>query len=437
MRSFRALFSSRNCSRFMTLVAIGLNHNTASLAQRERFAFAPEKLLGALRDAQGDGLSEVAILSTCNRTEVYVFGEGGQDRLTEWLSRHHDLSIPELEACCYFYEGERAISHMMTVAGGLDSMVLGEPQILGQMKSAYSVANEAGTIGRYLHSAFHQIFSVAKRIRSETAIGENPVSVAYAAVTLSQQIFSDLSKGTALLLGAGETIELVARHLQVQNIKSLIIANRTLARASDLAEQFDAEAILLADIPDHLHRADIVITSTASQLPLLGKGAVESALKKRRHRPMFMVDIAVPRDIEPEVGELADVYLYSVDDLKEVIDEGMRSRQEAADKAKAIIRSGVEDYLSEQRALDSVATIRAYRQQAESIRDVELSKALKSLETGSDPQQVLSQLARGLTNKLLHHPTTRLKRAGKEGEHHILEITQELFDLDLDQDNKP
>ena len=420
----------------MSLIAIGINHNTASLSQRERLAFAPERLVPALREAQQFGLPEIAILSTCNRTELYGFSDGSDELLANWLADYQSISREDLEACCYMHQGEHAIHHMMTVAGGLDSMVLGEPQILGQMKSAYAVANEAGTIGSYLHSAFHQVFSIAKRIRTETAIGENPVSVAYAAVSLSQQIFSDLSKGTALLLGAGETIELVARHLSVQNIKNLIIANRTLTRASELASQFDAEAILLADIPEHLHRADIVITSTASQLPLLGKGAVESALKKRRHRPMFMVDIAVPRDIEPEVGELDDVYLYSVDDLKEVIDEGLRSRQDAADKAKSIIRQGVEQYLTEQRALDSVATIRAYRQQAESTRDVELAKALKSLESGGAPEQVLSQLARGLTNKLLHYPTARLKKAGQQGEHHILEATQELFDLEIDHYDK-
>jgi glutamyl-tRNA reductase len=262
------------------------------------------------------------------------------------------------------------------------------------------------------------------------------VSVAYAAVSLAQQIFSDLKQDTALLVGAGETIELVAQHLTQHGIGKLIVANRTLERANLLAEKFNAEAVLLADIPEHLYRADIVITSTASQLPLLGKGAVESALKKRRRKPMFMVDIAVPRDIEPEVGELADVYLYSVDDLREVIDEGLRSRQQAAEKASSIVADGVDQYLRDQRALDSVSTIRAYRQKAEEMRDQELNKALKALEAGAAPEQVLNQLARGLTNKLLHAPTTRLRKAGVTGDTHLLDFTHELFDLSLNDSDK-
>lgn len=418
----------------MTLLAFGINHNTASLEIRERVAFAPEQMREALLQAcDCPELEEIAILSTCNRTEVYAqLAENvaaSPDQVQSWLASYHQLERKDLDACHYWYRDGDAIGHMMKVASGLDSLVLGEPQILGQMKSAYSVACDAGTVGRSLHNAFHQVFGIAKRVRTETAIGENPVSVAYAAVALAQQIFSDLKRDTALLVGAGETIELVAQHLSQQGIGQVIVANRTLERASLLAEKFGAEAVLLADIPDHLHRADIVITSTASQLPLLGKGAVESALKKRRHKPMFMVDIAVPRDIEAEVGELDDVYLYSVDDLREVIDEGMRSRQQAAEKASSIVADGVEQYLREQRALDSVSTIRAYRQKAEELRDQELSKALKSLEAGTAPEQVLNQLARGLTNKLLHAPTARLKQAGASGDSHLLDLTHELFDL--------
>jgi glutamyl-tRNA reductase len=277
------------------------------------------------------------------------------------------------------------------------------------------------------------VFSIAKRIRTETAIGQNPVSVAYAAVNLAQQIFSDLKQNTALLVGAGETIELVARHLTEQKIGRLIVANRTLGRAHELAEKFSAEAILLADIPEHLHRADVVITSTASQLPLLGKGAGESALKARRHKPMFMVDIAVPRDIEPEVAELDDVYLYSVDDLREVIDENMRSRQEAAEQAHIIVAEGAQAYAQHIKARSSVSTIKAYRQKAETIRDVELQKALKLLESGVEPEAALQQLARGLTNKLMHAPTKRLKQAGAAGEDDLLEFSLQLFDL-LDSD---
>jgi glutamyl-tRNA reductase len=418
----------------MTLLAFGINHNTASLDFREQIAFAPEDVQTALRMAcHEEGLNEAVILSTCNRTELYVHGSLDLNRLIQWLVHFQNLDRAELDACHYSYAGEQAIEHMMRVAGGLDSMVLGEPQILGQMKSAYTVGCEAGTVGSYLHGAFHQVFSIAKRIRTETAIGQNPVSVAYAAVNLAQQIFSDLKQNTALLVGAGETIELVARHLTEQKIGRLIVANRTLGRAHELAEKFSAEAILLADIPEHLHRADVVITSTASQLPLLGKGAVESALKARRHKPMFMVDIAVPRDIEPEVAELDDVYLYSVDDLREVIDENMRSRQEAAEQAHIIVAEGAQAYAQHIKARSSVSTIKAYRQKAETIRDVELQKALKLLESGVEPEAALQQLARGLTNKLMHAPTKRLKQAGAAGEDDLLEFSLQLFDL-LDSD---
>jgi glutamyl-tRNA reductase len=268
-------------------------------------------------------------------------------------------------------------------------------------------------------------------VRTETAIGENPVSVAYAAVSLAQQIFSNLKQDTALLIGAGETIELVARHLAEQGIKHIIVANRTLDRAQRLAREFNGEAILLADIPEQLHRADIVISSTASQLPLLGKGAVESALKKRKHKPMFMLDIAVPRDIEEQVGELDDVYLYTVDDLHAVIDENKKSRVAAADQAEEIINEGVELFLRHQRALSAVETVKAYRNKAEQMRDLELQKALRSLQTGVNPEQVLQQFARNLTNKLIHSPTAVLKEASASSRHHVIQVAQELFELSV------
>lgn len=414
----------------MNLFAFGINHNTASLDIRERVAFAPEQMDEALTMISREaGLDEVAILSTCNRTEVYASSQGAATALVEWLARYHHLTPAEIQSCSYCHHDAEAVRHMMAVACGLDSLVLGEPQILGQMKSAYAVARAAGTIGTHLHSTFQQVFAIAKRVRTETAIGENPVSVAYAAVSLAQQIFSNLKQDTALLIGAGETIELVARHLYEQGVRQIMVANRTLGRAHELAEKFGAEAILLADIPSVLHRADIVISSTASQLPLLGKGAVESALKKRKHKPMFMVDIAVPRDIEAEVGDLADVYLYTVDDLREVIDENLRSRQEAAAKADEIVLEGVRLYERELRALTSVSTIKAYRQKAEQLRDQELQKALRALASGTSPEQVVTQLARGLTNKLLHAPTTKLKQASQLGREDMIGLTRELFDL--------
>lgn len=415
----------------MTLLALGINHNTASLDVRECVAFAPEQVELALCQACTDSVfDEMAILSTCNRTEIYASGHFSVEDLLAWLAACHGLDVSALSDCHYAHRDEAAVEHMMKVSSGLDSLVLGEPQILGQMKSAYAVASAAGTVSAVLHGVFQRIFSIAKRVRTETAIGENPVSVAYAAVSLAQQIFSDLKEDTALLIGAGETIELVARHLQESGIKKIIVANRTLDRARKLADLFAAEAILLADIPEQLHRADIVISSTASQLPLLGKGAVESALKRRKHKPMFMVDIAVPRDIEPEVAELADVYLYSVDDLHGVIDENRKSRQQAAEHAGTIIAEGVGHYLQDVRALDSVDTIKAYRQQAEAVRDIELQKSLRALDAGDDAGAVLRQLARNITNKIIHKPTSVLKQAAASGRDNVVTVARELFELD-------
>jgi len=421
----------------MTLLAFGINHTTAPLALRERVAFAPESLQQALREAREQGgLSEVSILSTCNRTEIYASADLEPSVVFDWLVNHTSISAEELRNCYYCYRDEDAVRHMMRVAGGLDSLVLGEPQILGQMKSAYAVAQAAGTVGNQLHGAFQQVFNIAKRVRSETAIGENPVSVAYAAVSLAQQIFSDLKQDTALLIGAGETIELVARHLVEQGIAQVIVANRTLDRAQKLAQEFGGEAILLADMPEHLHRADIVISSTASQLPILGKGAVETALKRRKHKPMFMVDIAVPRDIEAQVGELDDVYLYTVDDLHAVIDESKKSRLAAADKAQTIIAEGVELYRRQLRELDAVDTIKAYRRQAETLRDAELNKALRALQSGGDPEQVMQQLARSLTAKWIHTPTKVLKEASASGRLQVVQAARELFELSNDDGNE-
>lgn len=416
----------------MTLIAFGINHNTAPVEVREAVAFAPEQMQLALESVRHDAqVREVAILSTCNRTEIYAELDGSPQALLAWLAQFHGTDASRLEPCHYSHSGLDAARHMMKVASGLDSLVLGEPQILGQMKSAYALANDAGSLGSQLHATFHKVFSVAKRVRSETAIGENPVSVAYAAVSLAQQIFSDLKKDTALLIGAGETIELVARHLSQQGLKKIIVANRTLVNAVELAKKFDGEAILLADIPDHLHRADIVISSTASQLPILGKGAVETALKKRRHKPMFMVDIAVPRDIEAQVGELSDVYLYTVDDLRDVIDENMRSREQAAKIAEEIIEEGVNSFAEDLRAQDAVSTVKVFRQSLEELRDSELAKAQRLLQGGADPQEILQQLARNLTNKIMHKPTQQIKKASVAGDYELIASMHRLFELDI------
>lgn len=416
----------------MAFLALGINHKTASVDIRERVAFTPEQMVEALQQlCSRTPSSEAAILSTCNRSELYLHQDDLQpDRVLEWLADFHRLSLDELRQCAYVHADEQAVRHMMRVASGLDSLVLGEPQILGQMKSAYAVAREAGTIGPLLGRLFQATFSTAKTVRTDTAIGENPVSVAFAAVSLARQIFSRLENMQALLIGAGETITLVARHLHEQGVRRIVVANRTLERARNLADEFGARAVLLSDIPDELVNSDIVISSTASQLPILGKGAVERALKLRKHKPMFMVDIAVPRDIEPQVGELEDVYLYTVDDLHEVVEENLKSRQGAAMAAEELVSLGADEFMARLRELAAVDVLKAYRQQAERLRDEELAKAQRQLQNGGKAEDVLAQLARGLTNKLLHAPSVQLKRLTADGRLDALAVAQELFALD-------
>lgn len=417
----------------MTLIAFGINHKTAPVDIREKVAFAPEKMEQALHQCIGNGtVNEAAIVSTCNRTELYtsVNEEDDFNSLLDWFCQYHNLNVEDVEPYIYLHNNNDAVQHILRVASGLDSLVLGEPQILGQIKDAYSTANHAGTIGRQLNRLFQHTFSVAKQVRTDTAIGANPVSVAFAAVSLSKRIFADLSKHTALLIGAGETTELVAQHLANQGVNKMIVANRTVERAQTLANQFNAEAIALSDMPGHLVEADIIIASTASQLPILGKGAVERALKQRKHRPMFMVDIAVPRDIEPEVGELDDVYLYTVDDLHEVIEEGRQSREEAAVQAEEIIVNQVEHFMGWLRSLKGVDTIRAFREQAEAKRDEQLAAAKKQLAAGKDPEQIINDLARTLTNKLIHEPSAQLNQAAHSGRKELLNTARELFNLE-------
>ena len=422
----------------MTLLALGINHKTAPVAVREKVAFAPDLLPSQLRDANSAaGMQEIAILSTCNRTELYCTVDGATpEQLLAWLEKVHGVPLQQLQDCHYSLNDEDAVKHLFRVASGLDSLILGEPQILGQMKSAFAVAQEAGTIGPELGRLFRQTFSVAKKVRTDTAIGENPVSVAYAAVNLAQRIFSDLSRSRALLIGAGETIDLVAKHLVDAGVSDITVANRTLARAEALAEQFGAKAILLSDIPDELYKADMIISSTASPLPILGKGAVERAMKKRKHAPMFMVDIAVPRDIEEEVAQLNDVYLYNLDDLKDIIEENVRQREDAALDAQEIIEAGSSDFMRQLRTLDAVTTLKAFRQHAESIRDLELEKAMKRLQKGDDVQKVMATLASMITNKLIHRPTVHMREASAEGRKEVMDWVQELYQLQ-DEDVQP
>ncbi len=415
----------------MTLIAVGINYNTAPVAIRERLAFPVDSLESSLKTLwNSHAISGAAILSTCNRTEFYYQTEDNNPQaLIEWIAGTKKISPKEFSPYLYSHTDSQSIRHMFRVACGLDSMVLGEPQILGQMKTAYQAAHQAGTLGKHLGKLFHHTFSAAKKVRTDTAIGSSPVSIAFAAVQLSQQIFNSLSDQTALLIGAGETIELTARHLYQNNIGRIIIANRTYDKAHALAAQFNGYAIALSEIPEHLAEADIVVSSTASQLPILGKGRVESAIKKRKHKPMFMVDLAVPRDIEAEVAQLSDVYLYTVDDLQHTIDQNMDSRRKAAEQAEEIIDTQVEHFLSWMRSQGAQSVITDYRQQASLTRDQALSKAISQLNNGRDAEEVLNLLAHTLTNKLIHTPSSQIRHAGENDRHDLVAAAREIFKL--------
>ncbi|MCW8889359.1 MAG: glutamyl-tRNA reductase [Sedimenticola sp.] len=415
----------------MALITLGLNHKTAPLDIRERLTFGPDIIVAALRSlSERSGIEEAVILSTCNRTELYcAHTHSGREEICAWLGEFHGLEVETISPFLYSHNDQECVRHLLKVASGLDSMVLGEPQILGQVKQAFQTASDASATGKFLGRLFQHTFSVAKQVRTDTAIGHSPVSVAFAAVSLARQIFSDLSQQTALLIGAGETIELAARHLHQHGVGRIIVANRTLEKAHTLANQFDGYAISLTEIPTHLAEADIVISSTASPLPVVGKGTVESALKKRKHQPIFMVDIAVPRDIEAEVSELNDVYLYTVDDLQEVIQENLRSRQEAAEQAVEIVDLHVDEFMGWLRSLDAVGMIQDYRKQAEQMRDDVLERAIKQMQSGKSPEESLRFLAHTLTNKLLHTPSTQIRQAGFEGQSDLLEAANTLFQI--------
>ncbi len=415
----------------MQLVAFGINHNTAPVAIRENIAFNADVLPAALISLiSRPSIEEAVILSTCNRTEIYChITDEDSSEISLWLHQYHQQADEVLDQFTYIHSGDEAIRHLLRVACGLDSMVLGEPQILGQIKTAFSQAINAKTVGKSLGRLFQHTFTVAKQVRTDTAIGSSPVSVAFAAVSLAKQIFSKLSDSTALLIGAGETIELAARHLHDNGVGRIIIANRTVQNAHTLAAQFDGYAISLSEMPAHLHEADIVISSTASQLPILGKGSVERALKKRKRRPIFMVDIAVPRDIEPEVANLDDIYLYCVDDLHDIIEENLQSRRDAALQAEEMIDSQVEHFMAWLRTQDAVPVIRSIREHAEQESEALLQKALKQLEQGNDPEHVVSELARTLTNKLIHEPSRQLRQSGLNTENNLIEAARNLFNI--------
>ncbi len=431
----------------MNLAVTGINHNTANIALRERIAFPPAIVTGALRQAVGlPDVNEAVIVSTCNRTEVYLGftgprpeadpePEGAAERhrlALEWLAGFHGMGVDELFSCSYCHEGGEAVRHLMRVAAGLDSMVLGETQILGQLKSAYALSRKLKLAGGSLARAFEAAFSVAKEVRTETLVGVSPVSVASAAVTLAGRIFSDLSRLRVLFVGAGRTIELAARHLAEKDVRGIVVANRNLDNALQLAGKFSGEGALLSELPELLVNADIVISSTSSQLPLIGKGVVERATRRRKHRPMLLVDLAVPRDIEVEVGEIPDAYLYGIDDIGSVIEDSVSSRREAAAQAAGLIDLGMEKFLGELRSRNAVATLRRLRGKADAIRESELRQARRELEKGGDAATVLESLARAITNKLMHAPSVRMKQASAEGRNELLRATRELFELDED-----
>jgi glutamyl-tRNA reductase len=413
----------------MALLSLGINHLTAPVDIREKVAFAPEQVTTALHELQDiPAVNESVIVSTCNRTEIYCDASSDcSEVITHWLTAHHGINEESLSPYIYHHSEQEVARHLFRVASGLDSMILGEPQILGQLKDSYDRARGDNSINSILDRLFQHSFSVAKRVRTDTEIGANPVSVAFAAVSLSKQIFGNLEELHALLIGAGETIELVARHLKSQQIGSVTIANRSVERARLLADQIGAEAVQINAVPEQLVGADIVITSTASQLPILGKGAIESALKQRKHRPIFMVDLAVPRDIEPEVGKLQDIYLYTVDDLKSVVDENLRGRELAAEAALEIVNLEVTLFDQWLKTHQSADHIRQLRDGAELVKQQAIEKALSQLAQGSDPEQAMQRLASEITNKLLHKPTIEMRKALQQGDEKRIQLLKSLI----------
>ncbi|PPC79521.1 MAG: glutamyl-tRNA reductase [Methylotenera sp.] len=395
---------------------------------REHVAFNSEHLGSALRELTMHDASEAAILSTCNRTELYCSTDDPQKALT-WLSQYHNIEPTAIAPYIYTLPDNEAVKHAFRVASGLDSMVLGEPQILGQFKQSVKIAQDAGTLGTLLHKLFQRTFEVAKEVRTNTDIGANSISMAAAAVKLSQRIFGDINEQKVLFIGAGEMIELCADHFAAQKPKSMTIANRTIERGSNLAQKINGEAMLLNDLPAHFANFDIVITSTGSTLPIIGLGMVESAIKARRHRPIFMVDLAVPRDIEPEVAELDDVFLYTVDDLAQVVSDGIENRQTAAVEAEMIVESRVENFMQWFKKRDAVPTIKALRDQAEHMRKAELEKATKLLQKGESAEKVLEALSVALTNKFLHAPSHALNNTHGDEHAKLEEILKDLYQI--------
>lgn len=414
----------------MQLTAVGLNHQTAPLSIREKLAFAAACLPEAVRNlARSNAATEAVILSTCNRTELYCVGDS--EEIIRWLADYHSLPIEEISPYLYTLGMQETVRHAFRVACGLDSMVLGEPQILGQIKDAVRIAQEQESMGKKLNALFQKTFSVAKEVRTDTAVGENSVSMASASVKLAEQIFPDIGDLNVLFIGAGEMIELVATYFAAKSPRLMTVANRTLARAQELCDKLgvNAEPCLLSDLPAILHEYDVVVSSTASQLPIVGKGMVERALKQRQSMPLFMLDLAVPRDIEAEVGDLNDAYLYTVDDMVNIVQSGKEARQKAAAAAETLVSEKVAEFVRQQQGRQSVPLIRALRDEGEKARKQVLENAMKQLAKGATAEEVLERLSIQLTNKLLHSPTQTLNKAGEEDKDLVHAVAQ-IYHLD-------
>ena len=414
----------------MQLTAVGFNHQTAPLSIREKLAFAAASLPEAVRNlARSNAATEAVILSTCNRTELYCVGDS--EEIIRWLADYHSLPIEEISPYLYTLGMQETVRHAFRVACGLDSMVLGEPQILGQIKDAVRVAQEQESMGKKLNALFQKTFSVAKEVRTDTAVGENSVSMAAASVKLAEQIFPDIGDLNVLFIGAGEMIELVATYFAAKNPRLMTVANRTLARAQELCDKLgvNADPCLLSDLPAILHDYDVVVSSTASQLPIVGKGMVERALKQRQSMPLFMLDLAVPRDIEAEVGDLNDAYLYTVDDMVNIVQSGKEARQKAAAAAEALVSEKVVEFVRQQQGRQSVPLIRALRDEGEKARKQVLENAMKQLAKGATAEEVLERLSIQLTNKLLHSPTQTLNKAG-EGDNDLVHAVAQIYHLE-------
>lgn len=414
----------------MQLTAVGLNHQTAPLSIREKLAFAAASLPEAVRAlTRSRAAEEAVILSTCNRTELYCVGE--TESIIHWLAQYHNLPEDEIRPYLYTLDNDQTIRHAFRVACGLDSMVLGEPQILGQIKDAVRIAQEQSAVNRNLNALFQKTFSVAKEIRTDTSVGKNSISMAAASVKLAERIFPDISDLNVLFIGAGEMIELVATYFAAKKPKLMTVANRSIGRAQDLCDKLgiNAEPALLSDLPEILYEYDVIISSTASQLPLVGKGMVERALRQRHNLPVFLLDLAVPRDIEAEVGELGDAYLYTVDDMMSIVENGKEARQKAAVEAETMVEEKVAEFIRLQQSRQSVPLIRALRDEGERARIQVLENAMKQLAKGESAEDVLKRLSIQLTNKLLHSPTRTLNKAGSE-DSSLVDAVAQIYHLD-------